>query len=129
MLTVDYDIRLGIVRLAGKGFYSLADEEMAAQQVKEAAANCKAASGDLKLLIICDAQVQRPEVMEVAAKRCENLIGLRDRAAFVFETSLAKMQASRYFRGTKQKCFISENAAITWLLADRGAARPAAATA
>jgi hypothetical protein len=118
MLTVDYDDVRGLVRLSDKGFYSPQDEAIAASAARPALAMCRATTGDLKLLVICDAQVQKPEVMEAAAKRSMGLHG-RDRAAYVFPTSLAKMQGSRFFNGPNTKCFLSENAAVTWLLAER----------
>lgn len=123
MLQTRYDPELGIVRLSGKGFFSLEDEQEAANSAREAIAACRKIHGDVKILVECDSQVQRPEVLAAAFQRCDQLERPHDRVAFLFESSLAKLQAGRFFNIANRQCFISEGAAITWLLADRGSAR------
>jgi hypothetical protein len=123
MISVAYDERLGVVRVGGSGFLSVSDEAKAAAAAAEAMARCRAEHGDLKVLVDCSSYVQDPAVMEAAKGRRHIATERYDRIAFVFTTSLAKMQASRYFRAANRQCFVSEHAALTWLLADRGAAR------
>lgn len=123
MLQISYDAVLGIVRFSGKGFYSLDDERNAARSARDAISRCRAINDDVRILVHGDSQVQKPEVLDAALQRYNELGRPHDRIAFVFESSLAKLQAARYFNVANRQCFISENAAIAWLRADSGAAR------
>ncbi len=118
-VSVKYDRSAGIVRVTGDGYFSHDDEQKAARVAQTAIAQCRAEHNDLKVLIVCASMVQDADVMQSAANREAATTGPRDRVAFLCENSLTKLQASRIFKGEKCQCFLSENAAVTWLLANR----------
>lgn len=73
----------------------------------------------MKMLVVTDGQVQSAEAMKLVGTQRARTASPYDRRAFVLPTSLQKLQVSRIFNSPIEQCFVSEGAAITWLLADR----------
>jgi hypothetical protein len=126
MFAVEYDETLGIVRCRVRKPFSVFSVQSAAEQAKAAINRCRAENGDVKALVVCDTEVQHGEVMDASVRQRAKMSGQFDRMAFIFPSSVAKAEVSQYFNPDREKAFLSENAAITWLLADRGNARPQA---
>lgn len=128
MYSLEYDEDHGLIRCAVSRHFSVEDVERQAVLAAQALDRCRARHGDLKILSIIDSAIQDGEVMVAAQRtRAAILTGPYDRMAFVFRSSLAKQQMGGFFESTKEKAFVSENAAITWLLADRQMNRGVAA--
>ena len=119
MLSVEFDEALGIVRCRIEGFLSIEEVKAVVHSTRLAKRRCMQKYEDVKMLVVTDGQVQTAEAMElVGAQRAETL-GPYDRRAFVLQTSLQKLQVNRIFNAEFERCFISEEEAVAWLLDDR----------
>jgi hypothetical protein len=120
MFTVDYDEAAGVVRCSCQGFLTLEDVQHYEMQVQDAVARCRRKEGDVRMLVLSlDAVVQSVEVAERARAGMSWMTSPHDRLAVVVASSLARLQADRMFESTRQRAFVSEVAAMEWLLADR----------
>ncbi|MGY2733788.1 hypothetical protein [Sphingomonas sp. UYP23] len=126
MFSVEFDRTAGIIRCRIEGFLLSDQVNSIIQATKLAKETCKHLHGDMKMLVVTDGQVQSVEAMKTVAVQRADKISIYDRRAFVLPTSLQKLQVSRTFNLPTEQCFISEKAAITWLLADREHRPPSA---
>lgn len=119
MFTFELDNKAGIVRSHLAGFWSADEAERYVAELLAHAPVARARYGHLKFLV--DARELPVQPAEVSAR----LVGLDakllhepgDRFACVVATSLLKIQAQRTLTMDAGKIFVSENAALTWLLA------------
>lgn len=119
MFSIVYDASLGLIRCRIEGFFSDREISSVISATRQAKATCRRLHGDVKMLVTTDGQVQSPESMKAVAEQRGAQVSRYDRRAFVLPSSLQKMQVSRIFDLEHEKLFVSEQAAITWLLADR----------
>ncbi len=119
MYSVEYDKTCGIIRCRIDGFLSDNEVGLIIAPTGAAKETCKRLHGDMKMLVTSDGQVQSMEIMKMVANQRASDVGIYDPRAFVLPTSLQKLQVGRVFNLSTEKHFISENAAIMWLLANR----------
>jgi hypothetical protein len=116
----------GILCIETSGFWDIAEAERYLAELKARTESLRRADGHV--LVLVDgraAQVQSAPVMEkVAGIQDILIVGDRDRAAYIVENSLSKMQAQRLSTTDRLKVFLSPSAARTWLLAYQPARRP-----
>jgi hypothetical protein len=109
----------GILCVETSGFWDVAEAETYLRELQARTEALRRSSGEV--LVLVDgrtAQVQSAPVMEkVAGIQDILIVGERDRAAYIVENSLSKMQAQRLSTTDRLKVFLSPSAARTWLLA------------
>ena len=117
--SVEFDQAVGIIRCHIEGFLSDSQVKSIIAATKIAKESCERLHGDMKMLVVTDGQVQSMEAMKMVGAQRAKIASPYDRRAFVLPTSLQKLQVSRIFNSPIEQWFVSEKAAITWLLADR----------
>jgi hypothetical protein len=129
VFTVDYDEATGLISCSCGGFLTVADVRAYQAASLAAIERARAAFGHVKMVIASpDAMVQSAEVMKEVGQSMWPMTDPRDRMAVIVASSLAKIQASRTFTDDRIQAFLSESAALTWLMADRQAAAAAQAS-
>lgn len=121
MFELRYDAALGLLRGRVRTGFSVADVQEESARALAAIERCRAEHGDVKMLIVSDREMPLdPQVVREAQRaRAAILTGPYDRIALVFPTSLFKAAMAQSLESEKEKAFLSENAALTWLMADR----------
>lgn len=109
----------GVLHVQTSGFWTVEDANAYMTELRERAESLRRSQGYAMVVVDGrDSAVQSAEVMARVANIQEVLIAApRDRAAYVVESSLAKMQAQRLSTTDQLKVFISPDAARTWVLA------------
>ena len=120
---VEYDKRNGIIHCSCSGFLLVGDVDDYHAAVLAAMAEARRDRGFVKMIVISiDSRVQSGEVMERALQLLWPMAHPNDRMALIVDSSLAKLLASRLMDTDQRKAFLSESAALTWLMADQQAA-------
>lgn len=109
----------GILLVETSGFWSLEEADQYLAELEERVRGLRRRQGYALVLVDGrDSAVQSAGVMERVARIQSILIEHpRDRAAYIVETSLAKLQAQRLSTTEQLKVFVSPTAARTWVLA------------
>ena len=122
MFAIDYDERLGVLRVTLGGFFKPDELREQSARGERFIARARREFGDLKALVIKqDNIVQSAETIGAAAETIFQLSGPYDKTAVVCSSALARMQNERLFDREKGQVFATEKEAIAWLLADRDA--------
>lgn len=109
----------GIICVETKGFWTIEEADRYLAELTGHVEKMRREQG--YALVLVDGRegvVQAPPVMERVSGIQSILIrDPRDRAAYVVESSLAKLQAQRLSTSEQLKVFLSPSAARTWILA------------
>lgn len=120
MFTVTYEEQNGLVRCTCSGFLTIEDVRAYHAESLKAIARARSAFGHVKMIVqSVDSQVQSPEVMKEVEATMWPMTDPHDRLAVIVSSSLSKMQFSRTIQSPQVQAFLSDSAALLWVMADR----------
>lgn len=121
MFDVAYDPLTGLITCTVSGFLTLEDVRVHMHILRTAMDRARRARSHVRILVLAyDLPVQKSEVAEKGRWIRQQTLALKqgDRMAYVFSSSLTKMQATRTFDLDHTRAFLSEPEARGWLMAD-----------
>lgn len=123
MFEVSYDAAEGLITCISAGFHRIEEVGEHIRILRSVVECSKREINCARILVLTrKSVVQSTEVIEAASRALRETlaaIGPADRIAFVFSSSLPRMQASRNFDPERARTFLSEQEARTWLMEDR----------
>jgi len=117
MFKIVFDDAKGIVRTTVEGFWTLADVDSCATEMRPYLVAARRTAK--RVLVLCDARNFPVQSLQVAAAFRDmelNMGAMRDRLAMVVSSALLKMQGQRSFDASPTAYFCSMDEAEAWLV-------------